>query len=183
MASSSQLASIHRLVWTALLSALTAVGALISLPVLPPVPITLQTLFVPLAGLILGPRGGLLAMSLYLAAGCLGLPVFAGGKAGFAALLGPTGGFLLGFLPGAWLAGFGGGLPLKPFWVIVFFCLAGSLATLALGATQLAQVLQISLTKAVALGVVPFLPGAVLKSLAAAGIYRFLALRRLAPVC
>ena len=61
----SPLLSIHRLVWIALMAALTAVGAMISIPVLPfsPVPISLQTMFVLLAGLILGPKGGALAMS------------------------------------------------------------------------------------------------------------------------
>lgn len=66
-----------------------------------PIPFTLQTLFVALAALLLTPRGALLAMATYLGLGLVGLPVFAGGLAGPAVLVGPTGGYLVGFLVGA----------------------------------------------------------------------------------
>lgn len=74
-----------------------------------PVPVTLQTFGVMLAGLILGPwRGGLVVLT-YVLIALLGLPVLPGGRAGLAVLAGPTGGFLLGMIPGAvvtgWLAG------------------------------------------------------------------------------
>ena len=179
----SHLLSIHRLVWIALMAALTAVGAMISIPVLPfsPVPISLQTLFVLLAGLILGPKGGALAMLLYIMAGCLGLPVFVGGKSGIAALLGPTGGFLIGFVPSAIISGLAKSTPLRPYPVILVYCAIATVVTLALGTAQLAYLLHISVGKALAVGVVPFLPGAVLKCLGAAFIYRFLAARRLIP--
>jgi len=69
-----------------------------------PVPITGQTLGVLLIGALLGSTGGALSAATYLLAGAAGLPVFAaGGGAGY--LLGPTGGYLLGFLPAAWLTG------------------------------------------------------------------------------
>ena len=68
-------------------------------------PITLQTLGVMLAGLCLGPWRGAAAVGLYLAVGIAGLPVFAGGKGGVAALLGPTGGYLVSFLIVAFLVG------------------------------------------------------------------------------
>ena len=176
--------SIHRLVWVALMAALMAVGAMISIPVGPisPVPISLQTMFVLLAGLILGPREGAFAMLLYLGAGCLGLPVFAGGKSGLAAFLGPTGGFLLSFVPAAMFCGFGKSNPVKPLPVLLIFCALATGISLLLGTIQLAAVLKISISKAIAVGVVPFLPGAVIKCLAAAFIYRFLATRRLIPV-
>jgi len=175
--------SIHRLVWIAIMAALTAVGAMISIPVVPfsPVPISLQTMFVLLAGLILGPRYGALAMLLYLAAGTLGLPVFAGGKSGLAAFLGPTGGFLIGFLPSAVICGLGKSMPVKPYWILFIYCAIATAVTLAIGAAQLAFLLKISMGKALAVGVVPFLPGAVFKCLGAAFIYRFLAVRRLIP--
>lgn len=60
-----------------------------------PVPITGQTLGVLLTGAALGSRRGALALLLYLLEGAIGLPVFAGGAAGFARILGPTGGYLL----------------------------------------------------------------------------------------
>lgn len=70
-----------------------------------PTPITLQTLGVMLAGLCLGAKRGAAAVALYLVVGIAGLPVFAGGKAGIATLLGPTGGYLVAFLISALLIG------------------------------------------------------------------------------
>ena len=86
--------------------ALTVAGAKISVP-LPwtPVPGTLQPLAVLLAGLFLGPRGGAASQILYLSAGLAGLPVFALPGAGPAYFAGPTAGYLLGFVPAAWMAG------------------------------------------------------------------------------
>lgn len=70
-----------------------------------PVPITGQTLGVLLTGAALGSRRGALAMLLYLIEGSLGLPVFAGGAAGFARILGPTGGYLLSYPLAAGIVG------------------------------------------------------------------------------
>ena len=70
-----------------------------------PVPITLQGLAVILVGVILGAREGAVALVLYLLAGMSGLPVFSGGRAGAAWLLGPTGGYLLAFPIGAAVSG------------------------------------------------------------------------------
>jgi len=84
---------------------LVALGARIAIPIpLSPVPLTLQVPFVLLAGAVLGGRGGALSMTTYLAAGVSGLPAFALG-AGPAYLLGPTGGYLLAFVPAAALVG------------------------------------------------------------------------------
>lgn len=70
-----------------------------------PVPITGQTLGVLLAGMVLGSRRGAGSMLAYLAEGALGLPVFAGGNSGIPYMLGPTGGYLVGFVAAAWLVG------------------------------------------------------------------------------
>ncbi|MCO6419098.1 biotin transporter BioY [Siccirubricoccus sp. KC 17139] len=85
-------------------SAVLAASAQISLPFWP-VPATLQSLAVLLLGALGGGRLGLAAVGLYLLEGALGLPVFAGATAGPAVLTGPTAGYLLGFLPAAWIAG------------------------------------------------------------------------------
>jgi biotin transport system substrate-specific component len=86
-----------------LFAALTAVGAFIRIPI-PYVPLTLQTLMVMLAGLILGGRLAALSQLLYLAIGLLGLPIFAqGGGPGY--ILQPSFGFLVGFIAGAYLIG------------------------------------------------------------------------------
>lgn len=91
---------------TALMAALTGVLAWISIP-LPvlSVPFTGQTVGVMLAGLLLGPRLGALSMILYVMMGAMGLPVFAGGQSGLGVLMGPTGGFLAGFVACALVSG------------------------------------------------------------------------------
>ncbi len=83
---------------------LTALGAVVQIPI-GPVPITLQVLFVLLSGLVLGSRLGALSQMEYLAIGLAGAPVFAGGKSGLLALLGPTGGYLVGFVAMAYVVG------------------------------------------------------------------------------
>jgi biotin transport system substrate-specific component len=85
-------------------SLFVAALAQLSIP-LKPIPITGQTLAVLLVGMALGSRRGALALAAYLAEGAAGLPVFAGGKFGIATLLGPTGGYLVGFVVAAWLVG------------------------------------------------------------------------------
>ena len=178
------LAPIHRLVWISVMAALTAAGSVLAIPVNPlsPVPITLQTLFVLLSGLILGPKAGPAAMLLYLLAGCLGLPVFAGGKAGLAVLVGPTGGFLWGFLPAAAVCGLARRNPPRSLPAIMVFGLMATAVTLGLGTLQLSLVLGLGLEKAFLAGVLPFLPGGALKIVASASIYRLMALRRLLPL-
>lgn len=78
---------------------LTSFGAMVAFPI-PPfgVPQTLQTLMVLLCALSLGPRLGMASMGLYLLAGVIGVPMFAEGEAGWATILGQTGGYLLGFI-------------------------------------------------------------------------------------
>jgi biotin transport system substrate-specific component len=70
-----------------------------------PVPVTAQTLAVLLTGALLGSRRGSAAVLLYLLEGLMGLPVFAGGQGGLASLIGPTGGYLLGFVAAAYVIG------------------------------------------------------------------------------
>jgi len=84
------------LVRAALVTALIAAGALIAVPI-GPVPITLQVLVLATAALVLTPTEALVALVVYVALGAAGIPVFAGGGAGPGVLLGPTGGFIVGF--------------------------------------------------------------------------------------
>ena len=92
------------LMLSALGAALTAVGSRIAIPFWP-VPLTLQVFFVLLCGAALGPRWGAAAQAQYVAAGVLGLPVFAAGRSGPGVLLGPTGGYLIGFIAAAYATG------------------------------------------------------------------------------
>ncbi len=92
------------LILCALFSALIAVGAFIKIPV-PVVPFTLQFLFTTLAGLLLGRKLGAISVSVYIAVGLLGIPVFTGGG-GIAYIFQPTFGYIIGFLVGTYVTGF-----------------------------------------------------------------------------
>jgi len=164
--------TLSRTLGVVLFASLTAVGATLAFPLpFTPVPVTLQTLAVILAGAMLGPVWGPTSQLLYLAAGISGLPVFAGGMAGPAVLLGPTGGYLIGFVPGAWLAG----LLLRPGagWARLG---AGLLAAHAVifvcGLSRLLAFTGMSVSTSIELGLLPFLPGAAVKAVAAAALLR-----------
>lgn len=141
-----------------------------------PVPVTLQPLFVILAGVLLGPRLGALSMGSYVTVGALGAPIFANGGAGLAWLMGPTGGYLLAAPVAAFVAGViaGGVTAGRPDGRADGLRLAADLrllAGLALGVVtmyvggvaQLVGVTGQSLAAAVAAGVIPFLAGDVAK--------------------
>lgn len=93
-----------QLLWIVGFAALTALGARLEVEHYP-VPYTLQTLVVLLAGAFLGPRNGALSQLVYLGVGALGAPVFAGGAFGIAKFFGPTGGYLIAFPVAAALVG------------------------------------------------------------------------------
>ena len=95
--------SARKLVYTALLAALTAGGAFIRIPIGISV-ITLQFLFTAMAGVLLGPGGGALSQGVYVALGLVGLPIFTAGG-GFGYVLQPSFGFLLGLIPSAFVIG------------------------------------------------------------------------------
>ena len=177
---SHSLSSLHGLVWTALLAALIGVGAFIHFP-LGPVPISLQTFFIILSGFILGPTQGSLCVGLYLAAGVIGLPVFAGGKAGLGHLMGPTGGFLLGFVLAAMIAGLGTrGRGFS--WLRTLAAgLAGFAAMYCLGLFWLKFSLGFDWPKTLAVGLLPFVPGDAIKLAAAVGFHKYLRSRGLFP--
>ena len=90
--------------FAALIAALGLIPRL-DLPIAAGVPITAQTLGVMLAGLILGPRAGALAVLLFLLVVALGMPFLAGGRGGLGVFAGPTTGFLIGWVAGAFIAG------------------------------------------------------------------------------
>jgi len=96
--------STRDLIITALFTALTAVGGFISIP-LGPVPLTLQTLFVVLSGLILGSKLGALSQITYVILCLIGVPIFSGGTGGLTTVVSPTFGFLVGFIVAAYVIG------------------------------------------------------------------------------
>ena len=149
-------------------SLLLAVSAQFKIP-LYPVPVTGQTLVVLLIGMTYGPRLGGITMAAYLFEGALGLPVFAGGTAGASVLMGPTGGYLFGFL----LAGVAMGyLAERGMGRTVFSTIAamviGNCVIYLCGALWLANF--IGYSQAIVAGVLPFLYGDALKMVVAVGL-------------
>jgi len=134
-----------------------------------PVPVTLQPLAVFVIGAVLGSRRAALAMALYLVEGTVGLPFFAGGAAGPAHLLGPTGGYLLGFVPASFVVGWFAerGWDRHPLRAAIAM-LAGSAVLFACGLTQLS--LFVGREHALHMGLYPFVAGDLLKVAVAAGL-------------
>lgn len=138
---------------------LISIGAWISVPFFP-VPLTLQTLFVLLSGAVMK-RYAVIPVSLYVILGALGLPVFHTGVTGFGILLGPTGGYLTGFILAALTVGVSyeytsmkiRGAGLLTGTGIIYLC----------GVVWLMFSLSLELTPAVISGVLPFIPGDVIK--------------------
>jgi len=164
--------NIRQMTLISLFAALTAVGAFISVP-LYLVPLSLQSLFTLLAAMILGSVMGASSQIIYVLLGVIGLPVFAGFKAGIGILFGPTGGFLLGFIISAYIIG--KIVELKKEKNIFYYFLAGIIGTIILyiiGITQLSLVTGIGIKKAITVGMLPFLPGDILKIIAASFIAR-----------
>jgi len=157
---------LRMMVYASLSAALIAAGAYLAIPI-GPVPIVLQNLFVLLAGLLLGSSWGLASVAVYLLAGLCGLPVFAGGLGGIGRLLGPTGGYLIGYLPAVFLVGLisekGGRRPLFDLAAMI----VGSLMVYLFGVAWLKTITGMSPAKAMAVGMVPFLPGDAVKIIAA----------------
>jgi biotin transport system substrate-specific component len=144
-------------------SLLVAISALIQIRLpFTPVPITAQTLAVLLIGALLGSRRGGLALLAYLGEGLAGLPVFSGGGFGLAHLLGPTGGYLVGFAAAAFVTGWlaehsWDRRPLTAFAAM----LIGNLVIYAFGVAWLSTL--VGYGQAWALGVAPFILGDLLK--------------------
>ncbi|MFH1154270.1 MAG: biotin transporter BioY [Pseudomonadota bacterium] len=152
------------MVHASLFAALTAAGAFIAIPIpFTPVPIVLQNLFVLLTGVILGPRWGLVSIGLYLFMGAMGFPVFAGGTGGFGRLFGPTGGYLLGYLPAVWVTGFICSRLGRTRTADILAMTAGALLVYAAGVPWLHAATGMDWSKALAAGMYPFLIGDALK--------------------
>ena len=174
------LAGIRFRVMAALTAALISASAYMAIP-LGPAPIVLSTVFVLLSGLLFGPRLAAAGVGLYLLVGLLGLPVFSMGRGGIAHFLGPTGGFLLGFPPGAavagWIASRGGGHGEEHgLGRDVAAVIAGTTCFFLTGLPWMRfhPALDLTWSGTLAVGLLPFLPGAVLKGALVVGIARHL---------
>lgn len=186
--------NMRKSVLTALFAALIAAGAYIAIPI-GPVPITLQGFFMISAAILGGWRIGLSSVSLYLIAGALGLPVFSGGTGSIAHFMGPTGGYLLGMLPAAFLTGFISELGIRYRYahrenqakamssatfaavMIAIGALAGSLTVYVIGVPWLKAVLNMEWSAAFKTGMIPFILGDAIKLVAAVAVGTTFSLR------
>jgi len=160
------ISQLQMMAYASLLAALTAVGAYIAIPI-GPVPIVLQSLFILLSGLLLGSTWGVAGVGIYLLAGAFGLPVFAGGAGGIGRILGPTGGYLLGFLPAVYVIGLISEQKKKSTLIDITAMLCGTIIIYTCGVSWLKVLTGMDLKKAVAVGMIPFLIGDALKIAAA----------------
>lgn len=153
------------LVTVGLLGAVLCVLSPWALP-LGPVPVTLGTFGVYLISALFGWKRGMAAVGVYVLVGLVGLPVFAGFTGGAHRLFGPTGGFLVGYIPCAAAVG---ALAMRGgFWRRCGAMALGSLCCYALGTLWYVFQSGASLPAALAVCVVPFLPGDAVKIAAAA---------------
>ena len=151
---------------------LTAFGAFVRIPLpFTPVPITLQTFFVLLSGALLGSGLGVFTQMSYIILGIFGMPIFTQAGSGWNYLLGPTGGYVFGFLLAVfWLGSLikhGRDSLTRTF---LIFCL-GDIILLSCGTLWLKLLFGLSVTKALFIGFLPFIPADLVKALLAATIY------------
>lgn len=157
-------------------AALIIAGSYVVVPLpFSPVPVALQSLFVLLSAVVLGPRRGVLTVLLFLGMGAVGLPVFAGGQGGPAHFLRPTAGYLLGYIPAAGAAGALAALGRNRSLAVrrrydALAAAAGSLIIYAVGVPVLQLVTGMRPAAAVAAGILPFLPGDLLKVVVTAAL-------------
>ena len=142
---------------------LIALGSWIAIPFFP-VPLTLQTFFVLLTAAVMH-RKAVVPVFLYVLLGALGLPLFHNGLAGIGVLLGPSGGYLIGFIPAALIAGFG--FEYKSPAIRIPGIILATLAIYACGIAWLIWSTGLAPVLAITVGMLPFLPGDAVKAFAA----------------
>ena len=157
---------------------LISLGAFVRVPLpFTPVPVTLQTFFVLLSAALLGANLGAAVPSIYIFLGLLGLPIFAGAGSGLFYLLGPTGGYIVGFIFASLFAGrlikYGKGNIFTVFSILFI----ADLIILSCGVLWLHFLFRYPLNKLLLIGFIPFLPGDLLKVFSAAILYLKLKIR------
>ena len=160
---------IFKMTLCAFFTALTAVLSQIALPI-GPVPINLAAFAVFCAGAVLGSKLGALSLAMFAALGIFGIPVFSLFRSGLAALTGPTGGYIIGYIPAAFLTG----LILEKFnnndrlYLYIIAMLIGAFTYFTMGTIWFVFITKSNLAEALAVCVIPFLPGDLLKITVAA---------------
>lgn len=143
------------MILAAIFAAITAVCAQIRISV-GPVPFTLQVLAICVTGMILGSRWGAISAVVYVTMGAFGIPVFSGFSGGLQTIVGKTGGYLLAFIPAAYVIGLIMERGRITVWKAFLANLSGLLIIYAIGVSQLKLVLNLSWEQAVQFGLIPF---------------------------
>ena len=160
---------VYSLAVTGVMAALVAVTAPFAIPV-GPVPLSLCSWMVCLAGYVLGPRRAVAAVAVYVLLGGVGMPVFSGFAGGLGKLLGPTGGYILGYLPLALCAGWAAERFPQNRWIQLVSMTLGTALLYTLGTAWYCVQANVALEGALSLCVLPFLPADGLKLAAALAV-------------
>lgn len=160
---------LRAMIITALFAAIIGILAQVTIP-LPLVPITGQTLAIGLAATILGSRYGTVSVLLYILLGAVGIPVFAQFSAGLSVIVGPTGGFIVGFIPAAFLIGLYLEKTSFTFYQAMVANTIGMFVTLIFGTVWLKVVADLSWPAAFAGGFAPFIVVGLIKAALASWI-------------
>ena len=151
---------------TALMTAVTCILAPLSIPI-GPVPISLTNLVIYFSLFILGTKKGTISYLIYLLIGLVGIPVFSSFTSGPGKLFGPTGGYLIGFIPLALIAGFFINHFRNKKALCFLGMILGTAVCYALGTAWLAVQAHMGFQAALMAGVIPFLPGDFIKMILA----------------
>lgn len=171
------------LIFISMFTALAVAGAFIRIP-LPFLSITFQMLFALLAGIILGPVRGMIAMTMYMLLGLAGLPVFSlGGGLGYVTQ--PSFGFIIGFIPGAFISGFFySKLIIKPYLKTFLSFSAGTFIVYVIGILYMYIILKFYLNKpdtallATVISILPYIAKDLILVMTASSLGRFIPLLR-----
>ena len=144
------------MVFTAMFTAIIAVCSIISIPV-GEVPITLQTFAVCIAAALLGKKRGTLSVLIYILLGAVGVPVFGGMAGGIGVLAGPTGGYIIGFLPAAVIIGFAAERYERRALPLLISMIVGVLVCYAFGSVWFMVVMKWGIVETLAACVLPFI--------------------------
>ena len=152
----------------ALFAALTAVLSQVAIPI-GPVPVNMATIAIFSSGALLGSRLGALSMLVWVALGVVGVPVFSMFRGGLGIIFGPTGGFIMGYIPAAFLIGFFVEKWNKRNKIYMYpaAMLTGALVYFTMGTLWYMAVSNVGMAEALAVCVVPFIPGDIAKITAA----------------
>ena len=164
-----KLFTVRGMVFMAIFAAIICIAAPLSVQI-GPIPITFATFAIYLAGAILGGKRGMVAVIVYIMLGAVGLPVFSNFNGGFTALLGPTGGYIIGYIPLVLLTGIFSEMNSKKHWTMIAGMFLGTVALYTFGTAWFMIMTDSGLGRALTLCALPFIPGDALKIICVSAI-------------